>query len=60
MVARSVSESRHPCLSEGASCQGNTQREALGGQLRADRSTEGSKIFAVGTINVDRARSPGS
>lgn len=60
MMVRSVSELWHLCLSESTSCPGSTEREALGGQLRADLSFEGSKIFTVGMINVDRARSPGS
>lgn len=59
-MARSVSESGHPCLSESARCPGTMQREALGGRSRTALSFEGSKIFAVGTLIVDRARSLGS
>lgn len=56
-MARSISEPVHPCLSEGTSCARTAQREALGGQFRAGRNFEGSKIFAVGTLDVGRARS---
>lgn len=34
------------------------QHDVLSGQLLTAPSFEGSKIFAVGTLSVDRARSP--
>ena len=53
-----VTDPGHPCLSDGASRLATMQSEVLGGQLRTARSFEGSKIFAVGTLVVDRAQSP--
>jgi hypothetical protein len=52
-----VTDPGHPCQSEGASRLATMQSEVLGGQLRTARSFEGSKIFTVGTLSVDRARS---
>ncbi len=57
VMAGWASELGHPCLSQGASSLGTMQHDVLGGQLRTARSFEGSKIFAVGTLSVDRARS---
>lgn len=52
MMARSVSEFGHLCLSESTSCPGSTAREALGGQSRADRRTEGLVGWRIRVVRI--------